>query len=126
MDKLLTDKLISKYPDIFGEEKTGPLQKKFKIYCGDGWFSILEKLFEEIYAMNPRILQIKEKFGVLRISASFPSDYREEGWEKIKKAEEESTNICEKCGSPGEAQIIDSWRYTICSTCLEKIKFAKI
>lgn len=126
MDKDLINKLIAKYPDMFGEEKTGELKKRFIIYCGNGWFDIIQRLCEDIYAMQPKILQIKEKFGTLRISASFPSDYRKEGWDRISIAEEESMDTCERCGSPGEGQVIDNWRTTICKSCMEKIKFAKL
>lgn len=125
----LANKLIQKYYDMFHEDSRGeqkPTMHRNIIYCSDGWYDILERLCEDVYAMRPKVMQIKEKFGTLRFYASFPSDYAEQGWERIRQAEQESAEICEICGEPGELRIIDGWRDTLCDKChkrqLEKNK----
>lgn len=119
MNKELTNQLIEAYPDMFGEPKRGPLKRRFHIECGDGWFNILKSLCDDIHAMRPRVLQIKEKFGGLRFYASFPSDYGDQGWKRVRQAEEEAWQTCESCGNPGEMKIIEGWRYTLCQLCAD-------
>ena len=123
MKQELTEKLTSKYHDMFhadGRGEAKPTMHRNVIYCGDGWFDILWRLCEELYAMGPKVLQIKEKFGDLRFHAVFPADYTKQGWECIRKAEEEASETCEDCGKPGELRINDGWRSTECDTCHKK------
>jgi len=123
MNKELTEKLTSKYFEMFHKDGRGdskPTMHRNIIYCGDGWFDILWRLCEEIYAMRPKVLQIKEKFGTLRFYASFPEEYTERGWNLIFKAEEESAETCETCGQPGEMRINDGWRSVNCEDCFNK------
>ena len=120
MRQELSDKLIQKYPDMFYEDSRGeqtPTMHRNIIYCSDGWYDILERLCEDIYAMRPKVMQIKEKFGGLRFYASLPSDYGEQGWKRIRQAEEEAAETCEICGKPGELRIVDGWRATNCDEC---------
>ena len=120
MKQELTDQLIEKYHDMFFEESRGTEKSTMHnnlIYCGDGWFDILMNLCEEIHAMRPKVMQIKEKFGGLRFYASFPKDYSEQGWAEIRKAEEKASETCEDCGQPGEFRVRNGWRYTSCDKC---------
>jgi hypothetical protein len=121
MKQELEDKIIHSYADIFYEEGRGPNRKSTlignQISCGDGWFNIIMEICEEIYAMRPKVQQIKEKFGGLRFYASFPKDYSEQGWAVIRKAEEKASKTCETCGEPGELRIRNGWRYLGCQKC---------
>lgn len=119
MKKELYDKLINTYPDMFYADIRGPQKHTISIDCNDGWFDILWRLCDDIYAMGPKVSQIKEKFGGLRFYASFTSEYSKQGWERIRKAEEESYEICELCGAKGELRITDGWRNTTCIKCHE-------
>jgi len=121
MNQELEDKILYKYYDIFYETKKGKEQSTMisNIECGDGWFDILWRLFEDIYAMKPKILQVKEKCGGLRVYASFPQDYTEQGWRRISKAEEEASETCEFCGKPGELRFNkNNWKVTQCNNCV--------
>ena len=118
----LAHQITEKYPDMFYEERRGkrkPTMHNNIIYCGDGWFNILMKLCEELHAMRPKVMQIKEKFGGLRFYASFPKDYSEQGWGEIRKAEAQAIETCEQCGEPGELRIHNGWRYVNCQPCHE-------
>lgn len=116
------DYLIEKYPDIFTEPGRGPRKINFYIECGIGWYDILEKLFDDIYAMQPTIFQVKEKFGELRVYASFPQEYSEQGWKRIEQASIEASTVCERCGKPGKLVNLNRWLMTICDDCLKKIE----
>jgi hypothetical protein len=75
----------------------------FGFACGDGWFDLIWKLCEDIEKLDPspefEVLQVKEKFGGLRF---YPMGVaKEETWNRINEAENESYKICEVCGKPG-------------------------
>lgn len=79
---------------------------------GDGWRSILERmcaeLAEEINASNVsdyQIVQIKEKFGVMRAYYSYDGDKNNRLREIVKMAEVASNTTCEACGRPGEVRL---------------------
>jgi|WetSurSiteA1Bulk_404760.scaffolds.fasta_scaffold02200_11 hypothetical protein len=113
MDAELEHKLIIKYPKLF-KGMTRPLTENlmgFGMECGDGWFNILDKLFEKLNNHDIELMQVKEKFGGLRIYINGGTD---EVYDLIDKAEQESFTICEKCGKPGKNQEINYWLYTVC------------
>lgn len=88
---------------------------------GDGWFNILYNLLEKIEptALNLiepkfKILQIKEKFGYLRV-------YTEHGANEtiraaIIQAENESGKTCELCGEAGTLYHTN-WLKVRCEKC---------
>jgi len=121
MKKELTEKLMFKYHDMFHDLSRGEAKPLIRfIECGDGWYDIIERLCDDIHAMNPKVMQIKEKFGGLRFYCSFNSDYSDQGWKRIRKAEEEASETCEDCGKPGNMQIVSGWRGTVCEECHKK------
>jgi hypothetical protein len=88
----------------------------------DGWFDILWRLFEALEPLAAEIenktgcpfevLQVKEKFGGLRVHVN----HRTEGIHKlIEQAEEESLHTCEVCGQLGKRREGD-WIKTLCAT----------
>lgn len=91
----------------------------FGIECGDGWSSIIQPILDYIRE-NPEIeiLQIKEKWGGLRI---YTGGTTKELDKMIRDAEEESYRVCEICGSREHVgQTCGRWTITICKDCLEK------
>ncbi len=75
---------------------------------GEGWWDILKRLDEEFARIlgedinRLSIVQIKEKFGGLRVyidHTSLSSDYWPELFEAGQRAESESYKTCELCGS---------------------------
>jgi hypothetical protein len=107
--------------------------------CGSGWNRIildaLDKINAHIESLDDdtredynngfRILQIKEKFGTLRIYTTFTSDTIEA---IIEEAEQLSSVTCEACGAPGLLRCINNWYITACDKCAkeyEEVRNAK-
>lgn len=82
---------------------------------GDGWMPIVEEAIVRIAALPdpPQIVQVKEKFGLLRI---YTSCVHAEADRIIREAEAKCAETCEYCGLPGEARS-DGWIKTLCSAC---------
>lgn len=92
----------------------------FGCECGDGWYGILERLLVDIAAMSPpadfAILQVKEKYGTLRVYVSSASDAI---FDRIDQAELESAATCEICGKPGKLRGTH-WVETLCDDCAKE------
>jgi hypothetical protein len=114
--------LINRYPqslEIFHDVE----QLNINFTCGEGWSNLLEKtLFnineEEQYIKEYykeykplKIVQIKEKFGCLRIYFKGGNDFMKG---IIRLAESLSSDICEKCGEKGKLRTSDGYHYTAC------------
>lgn len=93
---------------------------------GKGWHGLLRELFG-FMDLNPHmleaggaIIQIKEKFGTLRVSLAGGSAYLDG---IITGLELASGSICEVCGMPGRLRGKDegrSWILTLCDGCQAK------
>ena len=106
MNEKLTNYLYETYPEIIPEN--------FYFECGDGWFLILNAAFKEMKKIKsmskfenapyPRVAQIKEKFGAMRLYID-PLDAGREYWDAINSivtmAETLSSRTCESCGRAG-------------------------
>jgi hypothetical protein len=102
--------------------------------CDTGWKDIIWNLCEELeplckkikeellsnpdheffYEGFPHVEQIKEKYGLLRVSMSYDTP---EIKELIEDAERLSSITCEVCGCPGKIRK-RHWVKTLCETCL--------
>ena len=98
----------------------------FGIECHKGWYNLLTPVFEYVENYNKdkkdeeqiKFLQIKEKWGGLNIYTNFGND---ELFKLIDKAEEESYNVCEECGSRNDVGMRESgWMTTMCLECIKK------
>jgi hypothetical protein len=106
---LKEQEIIKKYEYMFEYMKVeSPYYPiRFGFACGEGWNTLLEKLFDDIALLDTlkaiRIFQIKEKFGGLRFYIDFATEvtkeYSKSIHDLVTKAEEASYNICEKCGA---------------------------
>ena len=90
---------------------------------GKGWHKILVKLFSDISELDEipedfEIVQIKEKFGGLRVYVTVGTD---EIYDLIAVAELEAENTCESCGTKNDtvrnAPHNGFWLKTYCSEC---------
>jgi hypothetical protein len=114
-------RLRGKHPQLFAEPRAEAAMVRFAVdgfAVGDGWLAILDEMaaeIEQICAQTasklPTVLQIKEKFGLLRIYLSHSNDAVDA---IIARAEERSAMICEDCGSPGRLRRRDGWMRTLC------------
>ncbi len=135
MIKELQDKLYEDFPELFAEAKLS-MQETCMCWgceCTKYWEPAIRHACQRItdyYRANketlgtcPPFIQVKEKFGTLRIYAHSSDD---ETFEKlyndaIREAEIMASQICERCGA-GEAILhnFDGWYATACPTCIAR------
>lgn len=88
----------------------------------DGWKPFVKEAVEKIVKLGRKvdkdfqILQVKEKFGGLRIYTSPDIDEVET---IIEEAEKKAKITCERCGKEGSLQAKDRWLKTVCDKCFE-------
>ena len=106
MTPALEQKLFTKYPDLFEDRHLSTAETRIQhITVDDGWYDLVDAMCRELHAKSPktRFLQIKEKFGKLRVYFRVSDDNAS----TIKHTyEEKSATICETCGKPGKIE----WR----------------
>jgi len=99
----------------------------FGIECGKGWYKLIEPILKYVEEYNKdkekenqiEFLQIKEKWGGLRIYTNFGT---KELFELIDNAEEESFKTCEFCGSEENVGCTENgWYSTVCLDCVKKM-----
>lgn len=98
---------------------------KCALECGHGWDDLLDRLFMLMHDRWNRmefheddrfvVMQVKEKFGTLRVYTSFGDDSI---FGMIAMAESASSFICENCGSSGARLIGKGWLVTRCTSCV--------
>jgi hypothetical protein len=90
-----------------------PSTERYSVGVGNGWLGIIQRLFETLIKLgwNREVLQIKEKFGGLRL---YLNDVPENYYHFIEQAEKDSYEICEVCGEPGEQSKINGWIFALC------------
>lgn len=76
-----------------------------------------EDLDERKFFIQPEVIQIKEKWGGLRVYLSGGDGFISGA---ITLAEDLSFEICEFCGAPGKNQVLNGWYKTTCKSCKEK------
>jgi hypothetical protein len=81
--------------------------------CSSGWYPLIQELIQDLIVLgwNKQICQVKEKFGGLRFYINEGSD---EIYDRITKAERDSYDTCEKCGTVGELRKDIGWMLTLC------------
>lgn len=123
----LESKLIADFPQLFADVTKPPTESLmcFGCECNDGWYGLIRKVCEQITEAlsknqnigNLRFVQIKEKWGQLRI---YVNNYPNEIEEILNNAEAESANICEMCGTTENVtQNSAGWIKSLCPTCRE-------
>lgn len=91
---------------------------------GRGWRPLLILLHERLRGSAPDygVLQVKEKFGGLRVYLSYgPTISINTARLAVNEVEEISYKICEDCGDPGStrapANRPNGWIRTLCDSC---------
>ena len=103
------------------------IQEREALSCvGDGWACLIDRFYTEIAKSDVSVcvLQVKEKFGGLRIyweAEGKDIDYSKKKLRDIRdfidKLSEESRNICESCGRGGKIHMHKSWLKVSCDDC---------
>lgn len=115
--------LYDKYPELFEGRKLPVTQNLMSFGLpGPGWHNIIEKFCERVSPLvkdfpenDPLMfMQVKEKFGTLRI---YMTHYSEPILEATREAEEASAVTCEECGEPGSWRSDRFWKVTECDSC---------
>lgn len=126
MSPELEDQVYVRWPDWFDDR--GDVTKSLMgwgFQHGDGWYDLLVRAFErvepevarfnlELAAIGTRftLLEVKEKFGELRIIAMPTTQAITFAF---LDAREESRRICELCGAPGELRT--AYSRSLCTQC---------
>ena len=110
------------------ETNKGDIPHPFELFgveCGKGWYDLLTPIVEYVENYNKdkkddkkiRFTQIKEKWGGLRVYVNFGT---KELFDLIDKAEEESYNVCEFCGTrENMGSTLSGWISSICLDCVK-------
>lgn len=131
MKKELEKKLAEDFPAPFRDLRGDPSKTCMAFGCdvGDGWEPLLRRLCEGLRAAGLEerflFLQIKEKWGLLRIywdiGDAEGAPVGNAGYDSaeglVNEAEEESQKVCEECGSREGVTTEGGWLRTLCSRC---------
>lgn len=108
--------LSAKYAELFVDQHVLKFDF-FEFECGDGWLGLLDgtmfliKKNSEENGVQIKLVQVKEKFGRLRIYFQGGDEYTRT---VVDMAEFVSEEICELCGSPGDYHKAHGWLQARC------------
>lgn len=126
----LDEKLVKDFPNLYCDRYGKPNETSmcWGFSCSDGWYQIIYDVSAKLEALilqlpeserkNYRAVQVKEKFGGLRIYLRSATDEMDK---LIGAAEDLSYQTCEMCGQPG--QVFENnppWVRTHCEPCEAK------
>lgn len=127
MDDIKAEQLARIYDpwldNLYGGTSTDKDVVTAQIDVDDGWAGLLQDLLRKLkmLALGPdfRIVQIKEKFGGLRVYWEGVDDkeLRKEVMDLVQLAEELSYKTCEKCGSMDGVETKGAWLKSFCQNC---------
>ena len=86
-----------------------------KVHVKPGWHGLIDRAYDAL-PEGFHVVQVKEKFGALRIYVDI---YGEEYERFLHKLADESLQICEYCGQSADQHSLAGWIKTICETCLK-------
>lgn len=124
--KTLKERLKENWPSVIAEDVHCDLS------CGAGWHPLIWALAQKIHSYNTKhspanptvFLQIKEKFGGLRVYINGTTGASEEQlkdsdaiFAAIEFCENGSYAVCENCGKPGTTRHERSWLKVLCDDC---------
>ena len=119
---MLDNYFQAQFPELFRHlgDRNCPYPIKYGIECQIGWKDLLVEMCEKLKELgDPDLffLQVKEKFGMLRVTLSKAGL---ESHKVIVEAETRSQTICERCGAE-TASLQKVLRYeTICCQCFQE------
>ncbi|MCB1257619.1 MAG: hypothetical protein KDB26_10960 [Microthrixaceae bacterium] len=99
------------------------------IDVGRGWHSILITLDAELTEIDPTIayVQIKERYGGLRVYSTRPS---EDAWNAVRRAKRRAQTAalatCESCGRAGTMHSRLGWYRTLCGSCAAESDYVPV
>lgn len=93
----------------------GYTREQAKMSVGRGWHTLIDMVYDKRGTLQhpPTIVQVKEKFGGLRIYYAYPGDDWTDFEDFVINIEKQSYTICEECGAPGALRG-GGWYQTLC------------
>ena len=98
------------------------------LFIPDSWKPLVKPIIQKIEEYNAShkskisVLQVKEKFGSLRMYMSYPDD--EESLKEIKEmiviAKKNAEHTCANCGASATIKYDRPYIIPLCETCIEK------
>jgi len=82
--------------------------------CGNGWKELIDPIVTRANEIGATIMQIKEKFGMLRIYFDPGHTDCDELEDMVDKSELDSATRCEMCGLPSHMMVKGGWYKTLC------------
>jgi len=101
-----------------------------------GWYEVVDRFCSRVETTLPadelrrlKFLQLKEKFGTLRIHVEYRGRHTSPAWLAVRKmidsAQEEADKSCQVCGARSELRQVNGWHMTLCDQHLaERLKKA--
>jgi hypothetical protein len=115
--------ILSSHATIF-EGFSSRLKNGECFECGDGWRGVIAELADrlEAYASESKldglvVVQVKEKFGSLRVYFRGPIPAKVRDW--VSTAEHQSARTCELCAAPASLRARPEGGHvrTLCAVC---------
>ena len=125
MNRKNTKCLLKRYSALYRQHSLpmGETCMCWLFTCGDGWYSLVDKLSKQLtdYATKHKIVveavQVKEKFGSMRFYVGgVDAEHYDVVHKLIDAAERESARTCEVCGKPGRINST-GWASCLCKKC---------
>lgn len=123
MDEAKASYLYTTYPTVFPPKNRDLADDPFR-YWGfqveDGWFGLIEEAAKHLATVAAHVVQVKQKFGGLRIYVE-PNDFNcpidPETSKLLADIEARSYDVCEICGQPSRKDKPKNWSSTFCVAC---------
>ncbi|HYD54120.1 MAG TPA: hypothetical protein VEA99_15905 [Gemmatimonadaceae bacterium] len=81
---------------------------------GPGWADLVRRSHALAMIAGVRVIQVKEKFGGLRV---YTEPSTRELSDTLEEIEAESFTVCESCGAPGDRLRVRRWWMVRCPRC---------
>lgn len=97
------------------------LTQEARSLVGKGWWPIIDEYLPQIVELAPECdIDVKEKYGILRINTVGSVVDPEKVLALEIAAMQESETVCEECGAPGTLRPDRTWIQTLCDQCAAK------
>lgn len=115
----LQQRLFAAFPEIFAERlDEGSTLHTYGVSCRDGWYGLVEQLCHDVQRLvsgehlaQPVAVDVKEKYGKLKVHWRHPRRLDPLVFELTTQAEDRSGHVCDLCGALGRTLSDDGrWR----------------
>lgn len=116
-------RLFERFPLIFIERLDAcSTLHTYGVSCRDGWYALVQQLCHDVQQLvsdeqfaQPIAVDVKEKFGKLKVHWRHPRKLDPRVLELTTQAEDRSCHVCDMCGAPGRTLSDHGWWRTRCA-----------